>query len=203
MSCEGKWTESEGGVITSSHHASYLFSSDADHRDTQRIYNSLDYVENKATIFHANFLKTSARSKTSNLMSLGQFILPPACLHKEIRRTIGSFIWEQGDTLYEKQDTEMPCDPEENHHSSPEGEVRNDVFMSDSETSEEGMCHTLQNYPVNNMCTGYISIDLLKKFPGELHDFTPDSSGYNVCYMRATVDNLHGIKHEKNKIDIL
>ncbi|XP_040198826.1 telomere repeats-binding bouquet formation protein 2 [Rana temporaria] len=172
--------ESEGGVTTTHHHANYLFSSDAAHHDTQRIYNSLDYVENKATVFHASFLKTSARSKASNTMALGHFILPPACLHEEIRREIGNFIWEQDDTQQKKQDGKTLSGAEENDHRNPECDLRNKDLMSDNGSSDEGICHTFPNFPGNNMHTGYISIDQLKKFPGELHDFTPDSSEYFV-----------------------
>ncbi|KAM5172999.1 telomere repeats-binding bouquet formation protein 2 [Mantella aurantiaca] len=172
--------ESEGGVTTTHHRAYYLFSSDAAHRDTQRIYNSLDYVENKATVFHSSFLKTSARSKANNLMALGHFILPPACLQEEIRRKIGNFIWEQDDMLNERQDVKTPCRAAENDDRTPECDLRNKDLIFNSVSSDDGIHHTLQKYPGNNMHTGYISIDQLEKFPEELHDFTPDSSEYLV-----------------------
>ncbi|XP_075064292.1 telomere repeats-binding bouquet formation protein 2 [Mixophyes fleayi] len=172
--------ESEGGVITTHHHANYLFSSDASHRDTQRIYNSLDYVENKVTIFHASFLKSYINSKTKNLVSLGHFILPPASLHEEIRREIGSFIWEQDNRLDVEQHVRTPFRDKENDNMSPGCDIRKEVLKSGSELSDDAMCHTLHSYPVNNMCTGYISIDQMKKFSGELHDFTPNASQYLV-----------------------
>ncbi|XP_018430082.1 PREDICTED: telomere repeats-binding bouquet formation protein 2 [Nanorana parkeri] len=239
-------TESEGGVITTHHHAYYLFSSNAAHRDTQRIYNSLDYVENKTTVFHASFLKTSARSKANHLLALGHFILPPACLQEEIRRKIGSFIWEQDDTLQKNQvsielkslitescnvlacrepsafqrgmhrprhagrfplrgggsllstvvrGSDVTAAKEAPFILVNEGEMCWKVkeaghmmkkdLTSDSGSSDDGIQHTLQNYPGNNIQTGYISIDQLKKFPGELHDFRPDSSEYLVFCVKA------------------
>ncbi|KAG8576048.1 hypothetical protein GDO81_009756 [Engystomops pustulosus] len=75
--------ESEGGVVlNSSHNADYLFSSDAAHCDTQKIYNSVEYIENKVTVFHASFLRTHSQMKTKTLMTLGHFILPPPSLHE-------------------------------------------------------------------------------------------------------------------------
>ncbi|KAM9311836.1 telomere repeats-binding bouquet formation protein 2 [Gastrophryne carolinensis] len=194
--------ESEDGVITSHSHASYLFSSDASHHDTQRIYNSLDYVENKATIFHASFLKANIRSKGKSI-PLGHFILPPACLHEEIRRAIGCFIWEQEDTPITpnvpnwEQDVQTRC-ADENDLQCSEHEGRDEVLISDSEPSDDGVCHTLQNYPLNNMCTGYISINRLEKFSGELHDFTPDSEHFVFC-THATSKNFYRIRDDLKK----
>ncbi|NWU43859.1 TERB2 protein, partial [Hylia prasina] len=36
----------------------------------------------------------------------------------------------------------------------------------------------LQEYPINNMVTGYTSARDMKKYEGELHDFIPGTSGY-------------------------
>ncbi|XP_063786495.1 telomere repeats-binding bouquet formation protein 2 [Pseudophryne corroboree] len=191
--------ESEGGVITTHHHASYLFSSDASHRDTQRIYNSLDYVENKATVFHSSFLKSSTKSKTKNLVSLGHFILPPPSLHEEIRRQIGNFIWEQDNTQEVEQNDKTPCRDNEINSRSIECVTRKEVWKSGSDLSDDVMCHALHNYPVNNMCTGYISIDQMKKFSGELHDFTPDASEYFVFCVQDESNNVSGIKNVLNK----
>nr|DBA31650.1 TPA: hypothetical protein GDO54_007446 [Pyxicephalus adspersus] len=150
--------ESEGGHITTHHHANYLFSSDATHRDTQRIYNSLDYVENKATIFHASFLKACAKAK--NLMAVGHFILPPACVQEDIRRKFGSFIWEQDDMLLQQQDVKTPCGTKENIHRNSECDLRNIDLTSDAESSDNGAHHTLQNFPENIMNTDNVSCRL-------------------------------------------
>ncbi|KYO21486.1 telomere repeats-binding bouquet formation protein 2 isoform X2 [Alligator mississippiensis] len=85
----------EGGVITNHHDADYLFSSDASCPDTQRIHESRDYIEGKATVFHSCYLSSNASSEMKQTVLLGHFILPPACLQEEIKRKIGSFIWEQ------------------------------------------------------------------------------------------------------------
>uniref|UniRef100_F6WVB3 Tripartite motif containing 69 n=1 Tax=Callithrix jacchus TaxID=9483 RepID=F6WVB3_CALJA len=95
----------EGGTISDPRAADFLFSSDASHPDTLRIYQSLDYIEDNATVFHAYYLSAVANAEIKNSVALGHFILPPACLQKEIRRKIGSFIWEQDQHfLIEKHD---------------------------------------------------------------------------------------------------
>ncbi|MEE6521541.1 hypothetical protein FKM82_019784, partial [Ascaphus truei] len=154
----------EGGVITNHYYAEYLFSSDASHHDTQRIYHSLAYVEDKATVFHSSFLQANSRSEIRSLVSLGHFILPPICLHEEIKRRIGSFIWEQ-------ESSSSPIEQQMETHSgrkrdgkedkqqvSPECEIRKEMAGSDSAGSEELTYYTLQNYPVNNMLIGKIHI---------------------------------------------
>ncbi|XP_043775042.1 telomere repeats-binding bouquet formation protein 2 isoform X8 [Cervus elaphus] len=95
----------EGGTISDPRVADFLFSCDASHPDTLRIYQSLDYIEDNATVFHACYLSAVANAEIKNSVALGHFILPPASLQKEIRRKIGSFIWEQDQHfLIEKYD---------------------------------------------------------------------------------------------------
>uniref|UniRef100_A0A8C4KMM7 Telomere repeat binding bouquet formation protein 2 n=1 Tax=Dromaius novaehollandiae TaxID=8790 RepID=A0A8C4KMM7_DRONO len=91
--------EAEGGALARCGDADYLFSSDAAHPDTRRIHESLDYLDGRATVFHACYLSAWANTSSDMKQSvvLGHFILPPACLQEEIRRKIGSFIWEQMD----------------------------------------------------------------------------------------------------------
>ena len=46
---------------------------------------------------------------------------------------------------------------------------------------------------------GYISIDAMKKFLGELHDFIPGSSGYLAYHVQNEI-NMSAIKNKfKNK----
>ncbi|KAK7795945.1 hypothetical protein U0070_016644 [Myodes glareolus] len=59
---------------------------------------------------------------------------------------------------------------------------------------EKQMYFPLQSYPVNNMVTGYISVDALEKFLGELHDFVPGSSGYLAYHVQNEI-NMSAIKN--------
>ncbi|KAI4583574.1 hypothetical protein MJG53_020738, partial [Ovis ammon polii x Ovis aries] len=146
----------EGGTISDPRAADFLFSCDASHPDTLRIYQSLDYIEDNATVFHAYYLSAVANAEIKNSVALGHFILPPASLQKE------------------------------KHF------IRTPVV-------EKQMYFPLQHYPVNNMVTGYISIDAMKKFLGELHDFIPGSSGYLAYHVQNEI-NMSAIKNKlKNK----
>uniref|UniRef100_A0A8D0Y694 Telomere repeat binding bouquet formation protein 2 n=1 Tax=Sus scrofa TaxID=9823 RepID=A0A8D0Y694_PIG len=171
----------EGGTISDLRAADYLFSCDASHPDTLRIYQSLDYIEDNATVFHAYYLSAVANAEIKNSVALGHFILPPACLQKEIRRKIGNFIWEQD------QQVSRPGIRPTPHHTEKHF-IRTPVV-------EKQMYFPLQNYPVNNMVTGYISIDAMKKFLGELHDFIPGSSGYLAYHVQNEI-NMSAIKNK-------
>ncbi|XP_029431213.1 telomere repeats-binding bouquet formation protein 2 [Rhinatrema bivittatum] len=178
----------EGGVITNASAADYLFSADASHPDTQRLYQSSDYVNNKATVFHSSYLSATAKSKVRNTVALGHFILPPACLQKEIRRQIGRFIWEQDSDFLVEEHNKMTqgrrkiCREENDQlvtsDSSPSSSK--ELQGSRSAVLSELTYYPLQNYPVNNMVTGYLSVEGLRKFTGQLHDFIPGSAGYLV-----------------------
>ncbi|XP_002717795.1 telomere repeats-binding bouquet formation protein 2 [Oryctolagus cuniculus] len=196
----------EGGTISDAQAANFLFSCDASHPDTMRIYQSLDYIEDNATVFHACYLSAVASAEIKSSVPLGHFMLPPACLQKEIRRKIGSFIWEQDQHfLTEKHDEvtskEIKClsessglateDKKELSKSSEEDFTRTPVV-------EKQMYFPLQNYPVNNMVTGYISIDAMKKFLGEIHDFIPGSSGYLAYHVQNEI-NMSAIKNKLKK----
>ncbi|KAM3925084.1 telomere repeats-binding bouquet formation protein 2 [Leptodactylus fuscus] len=183
--------ESEGGVIlNSSHQADYLFSSDASHRDTHRIYNSPEYIEKRLTVFHASFLRSHIGLKAKPLVTLGHYILPPPSLHEEIRRKIGNFIWERdtSDIQQQRDQVDEPMDPEYDKRNTP-----------DHEQVEHVRLHTLHKYPENNMFSGYTSIDQLRIFSGELHDFIPDASEYCVLYVQDESSDFPEIKTAHNK----
>nr|XP_042707565.1 telomere repeats-binding bouquet formation protein 2 isoform X3 [Chrysemys picta bellii] len=158
----------EGGVISTHHGADYLFSSDASHPDTQRIHQSLDYIE-------------------------------------EIRRKLGSFIWEQmNDSLMEQLDELTPV---EIKTSIKEDEQRIKGKKDlDGSGKEKRVSKTpvggklaycpLQDYPVNNMVTGYVSSSEMKKYLGELHDFIPGTSGYSVYWIKNEMDIFCDVKNK-------
>ncbi|XP_055292538.1 telomere repeats-binding bouquet formation protein 2 [Moschus berezovskii] len=197
----------EGGTISDLRAADFLFSCDASHPDTLRIYQSLDYIEDNATVFHAYYLSAVANAEIKNSVALGHFILPPASLQKEIRRKIGSFIWEQDQHfLIEKHDEVTSNELKAFRESSvPATDHKKELSKSTEKhfirtpVVEKQMYFPLQHYPVNNMVTGYISIDAMKKFLGELHDFIPGSSGYLAYHVQNEI-NMSAIKNKlKNK----
>ncbi|KAM9202777.1 telomere repeats-binding bouquet formation protein 2 [Dugong dugon] len=193
----------EGGTISDPRAAEFLFSCDASHPDTLRIYQSIDYIEDNATVFHAYYLSAVANAEIKNSVALGHFVLPPACLQKEIRRKIGNFIWEQDQhSMIEKHNEVIPNEIKTTRESSELATECNKELSKSTEEHfkrtpvvEKQMYFPLQNYPVNNMVTGYISIDAMKKFLGELHDFIPGSSGYLAYHVQNEI-NMSAIKNK-------
>ncbi|XP_074862411.1 telomere repeats-binding bouquet formation protein 2 isoform X2 [Carettochelys insculpta] len=194
----------EGGVISTHRGADYLFSSDASHPDTQRIHQSLDYIEGKATVFHSCYLSAnaSASSEMKQTVALGHFILPPVCVQEEIRQKLGSFIWEQmNDSLVEQLDELSPAavktsinEDEQRIEGNLDGSKENRV----SQTPMGGKLAycPLQDYPVNNMVTGYVSAREMKKYLGELRDFIPGTSGYSVYWIKNEMDIFSNVKNK-------
>uniref|UniRef100_A0A8C3Q396 Uncharacterized protein n=1 Tax=Geospiza parvula TaxID=87175 RepID=A0A8C3Q396_GEOPR len=126
------------------------------------IHESLSYLEGKATVFHSCYLSVCASTRAAERPSvvLGHFVLPPACLHEGQAKTI---IWG--------------CFPVEIPHD--------EETESEAPTQGEFPCRALQEYPVNNMVTGYASARDMKKYEGELHDFIPGTSGYAVYWVQS------------------
>ncbi|XP_008847674.1 telomere repeats-binding bouquet formation protein 2 [Nannospalax galili] len=195
------WVD-EGGMVSDAQAADFLFSCDASHPDTQRIYQSLDYLEDNATVFHAYYLSAVANAEIKNSVALGHFVLPPACLQKEIRRKIGSFIWEQDENFLIEKQEKITSDERESselatEHKKELSKSAEKHFIR-TPVIEKQMYFPLQNYPVNNMVTGYISIDAMEKFLGELHDFIPGSSGYLAYHVQNEI-NMSAIKSKLRK----
>ncbi|XP_049755049.1 telomere repeats-binding bouquet formation protein 2 isoform X2 [Elephas maximus indicus] len=151
----------ERGTISDARAADFLFSCDASHPDTLRIYQSTDYMEDNATVFHAYYLSAVANAEIKNSVTLGHFILPPASLQKEIRRKIGNFIWEQDQhSSIEKHDAVKPNETKTAKESSEVATEHNKELSKSREKHlertpvvEKQMYFPLQNYPVNNMVT--------------------------------------------------
>ncbi|NXW00148.1 TERB2 protein, partial [Fregetta grallaria] len=194
-----------GGALTNRRDADYLFSSDAAHPDTRRIHESLDYLEGRATVFHSRYLSawgsTGAGEKPS--VVLGHFVLPPACLQEEIRRKIGSFIWEQADDSLAEQPNENLMDELEAARKGCEEEVEEDALdLAESEeetgsrapTQGEFPYRALQEYPMSNMVTGYASAHDMKKYVGELRDFIPGTSGYAAYWIQNEINIYSDVK---------
>ncbi|XP_013365929.1 PREDICTED: uncharacterized protein C15orf43 homolog isoform X2 [Chinchilla lanigera] len=152
----------EGGTVSDPAVADFLFSCDASHPDTQRIYQSLDYIEDNATVFHAYYLSAVANAEIKTSVALGHFILPPACLQKDIRRKIGSFIWERDEQFPIEKHDEVTSNEINAVREDSELATENEKELSRSTednssrapVTEKQMYFPLQDYPVNNMLTG-------------------------------------------------
>ncbi|XP_052528329.1 telomere repeats-binding bouquet formation protein 2 [Tympanuchus pallidicinctus] len=183
-----------GGLLTRWQDADYLFSSDAAHPDTRSIHESLQYLDGRATVFHPCYLSAWLNSSTAKQqpVALGHFVLPPACLQEEIRRKIGRFPWEQmDDSLVEQPEENLSDEPETVSKECEQGAGEDAQNLPESSegkrgsraSSQEVPCHTLQEYPINNMVTGYTSARDMRKYTGELHDFTPGTAGCTAYWV--------------------
>uniref|UniRef100_A0A8C2Y5A9 Telomere repeat binding bouquet formation protein 2 n=1 Tax=Coturnix japonica TaxID=93934 RepID=A0A8C2Y5A9_COTJA len=152
-----------GGLLTRWQDADYLFSSDAAHPDTRRIHESLEYLDGRATVFHSRYLSAWVSSSAAKQppAPLGHFVLPPASLQEGEGQCPASL-------RYPAQ--RVTCIPSQHSSEGKRG--------SRASSQGEVPCHTLQEYPVNNMVTGYTSARDMRKYMGELHDFIPGTVGY-------------------------
>ncbi|XP_034986372.1 telomere repeats-binding bouquet formation protein 2 [Zootoca vivipara] len=177
----GLWV-AEGGVITNQDAADYLFSSDASHPDTKRIHQSLDYLEDRVTVFHSSYLAACVNSETKNSTALGHFLLLPACLQQEIRRKNGNFIWEQISNplkLQPGQPVEVNCHRVEEEIKAKRGLEKSEDNQIPGTVETVKMAYIpLQDYPASNMVMGYPSAKEMNKFIGEIQDFIPGCSDY-------------------------
>ncbi|NWS75103.1 TERB2 protein, partial [Crotophaga sulcirostris] len=202
-----------GGALAHWRDAEFLFSSDAAHPDTHRIHKSHDYLEGRATVFHSQYLSAWASSGagTKELVALGHFILPPACLQEGLREK-SIRVWLPGrpgrkvSSFPQRWDLDVPPTFQE----IPNAQEITYLFFflpqysSEEETGsrapaqQEFPHHPLQQYPVNNMVTGYASARNMKKYVGEIHYFIPGTSGYEVHWIQNEI-NLYSDRKTKTK----
>ncbi|XP_019935425.2 telomere repeats-binding bouquet formation protein 2 isoform X1 [Paralichthys olivaceus] len=170
----------EGGTVAGWRTADFLFSQDATCPDTLRIYESRDYLWNKVTIFHNLFLSACEKRQSIKSVCIGHYVLPPASVQDEVRNVVGRLIWEYEDELSVTQLGSVLQGF--THNESSEEEVsRSNCEPSDTESSEsEGNASGyLQDYPDRNTLTGYVSMDELQRYSGDLCDFHAE------CYHRS------------------
>nr|XP_046244829.1 telomere repeats-binding bouquet formation protein 2 isoform X2 [Scatophagus argus] len=164
------WTL-QSGSLADWRSADYLFSEDATCPDTLRIFESKDYLRNKVVVFHSLFL--SACEKRQSVKSV--------CI--EVRNVVGRLIWECEDKQLAAQGSHrsFSCQTEDEYS---EGEVSRSNYEpseTDSSESETPVCGNLWDDPVSNMLTGYVSMDNLQKYSGDLRDFHPGCFRCSNC----------------------
>ncbi|XP_046697024.1 telomere repeats-binding bouquet formation protein 2 isoform X2 [Silurus meridionalis] len=177
---------SQGGAICDWEKADYLISEDASCPDTHRIHVSEEYAMDRATVFHSAYLSTCRLRWSTKSVPLGHYLLPPVSVQREVKARLGRFIWEKEEMLgvstargNRNSEQILYIQPDAKRSESENGKKRQENCMNTS-LSEESVCCKAQLYPVNNMLSGYVHIDQLKKFSGELCDFLPSHFGYSV-----------------------
>ncbi|XP_061559884.1 telomere repeats-binding bouquet formation protein 2 [Phycodurus eques] len=84
----------EDGIVTGWRTADYLFSDDAAHPDTLRIFQSIEYLWDKITVFHSLFLCACEKRQSVKSVSIGHYVLPPVAVQDAVRNVVGRLIWE-------------------------------------------------------------------------------------------------------------
>ncbi|XP_038855189.1 telomere repeats-binding bouquet formation protein 2 [Salvelinus namaycush] len=169
---------SEGGGITSWETADYLFSEDATCPDTERIFESVDYAENRLTVFHSFYLAACEKCHSVKSVCIGHYVLPPVSVQEDDRLALGN--------RQKEEDYSGGCCDHTDINSCHEVPF---LDTPDTPQREGALCCGVQHYPVNNMVTGYVSIDELRTYSGELQDFLPGHCGSSVSKKRrSTVD---------------
>ncbi|XP_052010298.1 telomere repeats-binding bouquet formation protein 2 [Xyrauchen texanus] len=175
---------SEGGAVSSWRTADYLFSDDATAEDTKRIYDSEDYMKNRATVFHSDFLSTCELRESVKSVPIGHYVLPPVAIQNEMRTLIGRFIWDKDEQVMCEQQMNTEVSEENLSDKTDDQPVRRTNSQEDGQTiaspNNVCLCCGMQQYPVNNMISGYVEIGQMKKYSGELHDFLPSLHGHTV-----------------------
>nr|XP_048316014.1 telomere repeats-binding bouquet formation protein 2 [Myodes glareolus] len=211
------WVD-EGGAISDVQAADFLFSCDASHPDTLRypgpptrafpVIVCLEPRRGVAVLLPALGNSKFAALSNKHKLQVQNVIQNPEItlrniglvfLTTEIRRKNGSFIWEQDENFPIQKHGRITS----NKRKSSEPKTGHKKELSESAEShfistpvvEKQIYFPLQSYPVNNMVTGYISIDALEKFLGKLHDFVPGSSGYLAYHVQNEI-NMSAIKNK-------
>ncbi|XP_067349361.1 telomere repeats-binding bouquet formation protein 2 [Channa argus] len=170
--CQDFWTL-EGGTVAGWRTADYLFSADAASPDTLRIFESKDYLWNKVTVFHSFFLCACDKRQSVTSVCIGHYVLPPASVQHEVRNVVGRFIWEHEDNQ-SVQGSHKTFHTEDEYIK--EGVCNPEPSDTDSSENEAPLSGHIQDYLVSDMLTGYLSMDNLQKYSGDLCDFHP------VCF---------------------
>ncbi|XP_008308302.1 telomere repeats-binding bouquet formation protein 2 [Cynoglossus semilaevis] len=172
----------QGGTVTGWKTADYIFSEDATCQDTLRIFLSKDYLLNKVTVFHSEFLSACERRQSVRSVSIGHYVLPPVSVQDEIRQVVGRLIWEF--------EHELPTSELSSQDGHPEGGVHRGREESDTDSSDVDQCPLLK-YPDRNQRSGYIAMDALPKYLGDLCDFYPKCSHCSNCgACTSTITNM-------------
>ncbi|XP_051800954.1 telomere repeats-binding bouquet formation protein 2-like isoform X2 [Acanthochromis polyacanthus] len=176
----------EGGTVVSWRAADYLFSEDATCPDTLRIFDSKDYLWNKVMVFHSLFLSVCERRQSVKSVSIGHYVLPPASVQDEVRNVVGRLIWEYEDEQSEAQGSQKSSSLlTEEDYSEEISRSNSEPSETDSTESEGPLCNHLGNCPDSSMLTGYVSMDNLQKYRGELCDFQPEF--VQCCKCKANI----------------
>ncbi|XP_068445735.1 telomere repeats-binding bouquet formation protein 2 [Clinocottus analis] len=175
--CQTFWM-SEGGTAADCRTAAFLFSDDATCADTLRIFESKDYLRNKVAVFHSLFLSACEKRQSVRSVCIGHFVLPPASVQEEVRHVVGRLIWEYEDkpSVEKGFHKSLSCQSEDEYSEVS----RNNYEPSDTDLSESEAPLHAQSQGVNTL-SGYVNIDNLQKYSGDVSDIHPGCFRCSNC----------------------
>ncbi|XP_066273874.1 uncharacterized protein [Branchiostoma lanceolatum] len=97
------WLQQEGALADQSC-AKFLFSVEADCPDTIEFFQSSLYLDERLSMFHADFVDASVQHGGMSVVPIGMYVLPPTELHPELERR-GKLAWMKT-TGSRRKDTE-------------------------------------------------------------------------------------------------
>ncbi|XP_061924870.1 telomere repeats-binding bouquet formation protein 2 isoform X3 [Entelurus aequoreus] len=147
--------------------ADYLFSEDATHPDTLRIFRSEAYLWEKVTVFHSFFLNACQKRKSIKSVSIGHYVLPPVPVQDAVRNVIGRFIWE--------------CEEDQPGARESFTDRAEAMCGIDSRTEPLIASALCCEDPLNNILPGFISMDNQQKCSRELHYYHPSDFRCTQC----------------------
>uniref|UniRef100_A0A665WLA6 Telomere repeat binding bouquet formation protein 2 n=1 Tax=Echeneis naucrates TaxID=173247 RepID=A0A665WLA6_ECHNA len=163
----------QGGIIADWRTSDYLFSGDAACPDTVRIFESQDYLWNNVTVFQSLFLSTCEKRQSVKSVAIGHYVLPPVSVQDEVRKVVGRLIWE--------------CEDEQLVEH-----VTVNYFVL--------LClNKIPLFTVDFFIEGFVSMDSLQKYTGELHDFHPVYFHCSNCEAHPATNMHSGRKLFKRK----
>ncbi|XP_071344730.1 telomere repeats-binding bouquet formation protein 2 isoform X3 [Trachinotus anak] len=147
------------------------------------IFQSKDYLWNKVTVFQSLFLSTCEKRQSVKSVCIGHYVLPPPSVQDEVRNVVGRLIWECEDEQGSRNHFSCQTDAE---FSEEVSSSNCEPSVTDSSEGEAPLCGLFQDYPVSNMLTGYVSMDKMLKYSGDLCDFHPGCfQGSNMHYKES------------------
>ncbi|XP_078611563.1 uncharacterized protein LOC144881919 isoform X2 [Branchiostoma floridae x Branchiostoma japonicum] len=85
------WLQQEGKLADQSC-AKFLFSVEADCPDTREFFQSSLYLDDRLSMFHADFVDATVQQGDMSVVPIGMYVLPPPELHPELEKR-GKLAW--------------------------------------------------------------------------------------------------------------
>ncbi|XP_052102383.1 telomere repeats-binding bouquet formation protein 2-like [Mytilus californianus] len=129
-----KWKE-QGGKQADYDSAQFIFSENADSKDTKQIFQSSAYRDEHLAVFHAKYISDSTKVPTQKI-PVGKYFLPPKEIQNLVRKQM-KYIWDDTDSgVSSEEDDEKTVGVhigEDTQHTGLKSNKDNDRKKSDGQ----------------------------------------------------------------------